>query len=160
MDSACIPENNTMNLFETHPLHLYVITPSLRRESALLRVCELYKWKDVLQFCNILTTVCTNDEISVLSAMKSTLFPEFHVFADSGLEAARKLHCLHEKPVFGRHEHVIHPSLFLVDHGRIAASARQIRQASIIRIVEKALRMQTRWVCSSMKNLIDKKILP
>lgn len=73
---------------------------------------------------------------------------------------AEKLKCLHEKPVFGKKGRVIHPSLFLESDGRIVLTLRQIRRPAILRLVRRAVKLQSRWVCENLESLIDTRQLP
>lgn len=144
-----------MNPFSAHPLTLLVILPSLKKESVFHKAVYVCSFHALFDWLCLQAEIYSCDKDDDLALWKAQLPSSVHLHYDPDHLAARHLGCLHGKPVFGKQQSVIHPSLFLLCENKIEASARQIRPSSMERILKKAIGLQCGWLSRNFSGMFD-----
>lgn len=145
-------------LIKEHPLHLRILIAGRSQENLMKKLAILSQWSRWFSALNFRLEIllCGRAYDEKFRVLCSWFSSPMSISFDPDFEIARMEGVLVERPVFGRKAECTFCSLMLYDENGLCFESRRISEASLTKLIDKALSIQTEWLKSRIPDFVDR----
>lgn len=156
--SKTLSNASLCELLTAHPLSIRIVIPAGSDEAAAKSLDTLEPFIPWLNNLGLQTEIlyCGRSYDPRLLYISSLFSSELSIRFDAAYEEARALSLYTTRPVFGTISESVFPALFLYENETLLYESRRISAASLEKLIQKALKIQARYLSEHILDFIDR----